>query len=83
MPDRGIGLFATRTDRRGDRFLLVPFLRQVTVMDLRLGAPVRFNGRVYRIHGFTPIGAGLARVMLEDIETLEVIEVAREELEPD
>ncbi len=49
-------------------------------MDLRLGAPVRFNGRVYRIRGFTRMGVGFARVTLEDIETLEVIEVAAEEL---
>lgn len=50
-------------------------------MELRLNAPVRFNGRVYRIRGFTPMGAGLARVILEDLETLEVIEIPQEELE--
>jgi len=50
-------------------------------MELRLGAPVRFNGRVYRIRGFTPSGARVPRVMLEDIETLEVIEVTREQLQ--
>ena len=59
----------------------VSLLGQGGLMDLQLGATVRFNGRVYQIRGFTtPMGVGFARVTLEDSETLEVIEVAAEQL---
>ena len=80
----------TRPDR-GMRFTRgkpIPTLRRCSLLrrggstlELRLGAPVRFNGRVYRIRGFTPSGARVPRVMLEEIETLEVIEVTQEELQ--
>lgn len=49
--------------------------------EIRVGDDVTYRGRVLRVRGISPMSASPRRVLLEDDDTGEVIEVAVGELE--
>ena len=49
--------------------------------DIRVGDDVTFRGRVLRIRGISPMSASPRRVLLEDAENGETLEVEIGELE--
>lgn len=49
--------------------------------EIRVGDDVTYEGRVLRVRGISPMSASPRRVLLEDGETGEVLEVALGDLE--
>lgn len=49
--------------------------------EIRVGDDVTYRGRVLRVRGISPMSASPRRVLLEDDDTGEVIEVAVGDLE--
>jgi hypothetical protein len=54
-------------------------LRPMT--DIRVGDDVTYRDRVLRVRGISPMSASPRRVLLEDLETGETLEVALADLE--
>jgi hypothetical protein len=50
---------------------------------MQVGSIVTFEGREYRVRGFSPMGAGKRHVFLEDVETREWRTVDWEHATPD
>lgn len=49
--------------------------------EIRVGDDVNYRGRELRVRGISPMSASPRRVLLEDRDTGEVLEVALDELE--
>lgn len=54
-------------------------LRHMT--EIRVGDDVTYHGRVLRVRGISPMSASPRRVLLEDDDTGEVVEVALSDLD--
>ena len=50
--------------------------------EIRVGDTVLYRDHVYLVRGITPMGATLKRVMLEDPETHDLVDVPVEDLRP-
>lgn len=49
--------------------------------NLHLGDEITFRGRVYRLHSISPMSVGDCRVVLEDSETKDLVEIAVDEMQ--
>lgn len=52
-----------------------------SMSEIRVGDDVTYYGRVLRVRGISPMSASPRRVLLEDGETGEILEVALSDLE--
>jgi hypothetical protein len=52
-----------------------------SMSEIRVGDDVTYHGRVLRVRGISPMSASPRRVLLEDDETGEILEVALSDLE--
>ena len=50
--------------------------------EIHVGDEVAYGGRIFRVRGLSPMSASPRRVLLEELETREILEVRVDEVEP-